>query len=485
MADVNSPNRATPPYEPLSQADVQRIVQAAHQLMRETGVQFDPDPRVLDLFSDAGCDVGSEGLVKFDPEIVDESLETAARSVEIWDRSGSGFIEIDRWHTWFFTGMTAIHVFDRETGERRPSAREDLGAITRVADALPDIDGASVACKITEHSNVQGEIEEFAELVANTTKPLEYLCESDLALEAAIEMASAVRGGAQCLAEKPYFLQMVTPLPLYLAKAHTDQMIRAIESGIPVSVGTVTIGGASTPMTIAGSLIHGLATDFAAMVLGQRVRRGCFCVGSSDIAFMDPISGSLSGIAQTWSAEAAAAQIINSLGFPSLSRLAGVGSGGDFDPDTVSQATATMIEVFYSRPTTVDLLSMVDGGMTYSLRLLLLCHDLIGMLRTLWKGIRIDDETLALELTRSQGPRASYLAQRHTAKHARLEAWRSRYLAAPGETGAAGDGERGLTERIDAHLAEIVEHHEPEPLPGPLHKELDALLKKYGALPLR
>ena len=242
----------------------------------------------------------------------------------------------------------------------------------------------------------------------------------------------------------------------YLAKAHTDQMIRAIESGIPVSVGTVTIGGASTPMTIAGSLIHGLATDFAAMVLGQRVRRGCFCVGSSDIAFMDPISGSLSGIAQTWSAEAAAAQIINSLGFPSLSRLAGVGSGGDFDPDTVSQATATMIEVFYSRPTTVDLLSMVDGGMTYSLRLLLLCHDLIGMLRTLWKGIRIDDETLALELTRSQGPRASYLAQRHTAKHARLEAWRSRYLAAPGETGAAGDGERGLTERIDAHLAVVV-----------------------------
>jgi trimethylamine--corrinoid protein Co-methyltransferase len=484
MADAIPDHRATPPYAPLSEADVERILRAARQLMGETGVQFDPDPRVLDLLSDAGCDVGSDGLVKFDPEIVGEALETAARSTRIWDRPGSGFLEIDRWHTWFFPGMTSIQVFDRETGERRPSTQADLATVTRVADALPDMDGVCIACKITEHSSAQGEIEEFATLVANTTKPLEYLCESDVALEAAIEMAAAVRGGAQRLAEKPYFLHLVTPLPLYLAKPHTDQMIRAIENGIPISVGTVTIGGASTPMSVAGGLVHGLATDFAAMVLGQRIRRGCFCVGSSDIAFMDPVSGGLSGIGQTWSAEAAAAQIVNHLGFPSLSRLAGVGGGGEFDHATVSQATATMVEVFYSRPTTVDLLGMVDGGMSYSLRLLLLCHDLIGMLRTLWKGIRIDDETLALELTRSLGPRASYLAQRHTAKHARLEAWRSRYLPTPAESVAQGARERDLLERIDAHLAEIIERHEPDPLPDPLRKELGALLEKYGASPL-
>ena len=57
MADEKIPLAGTPVYEVLSEAQVQKIVDAIFQLLRETGVAFDPDPRVLDLFSDAGCDI--------------------------------------------------------------------------------------------------------------------------------------------------------------------------------------------------------------------------------------------------------------------------------------------------------------------------------------------------------------------------------------------------------------------------------------------
>ena len=51
-----------------------------------------------------------------------------------------------------------------------------------------------------------------------------------------------------------------------------------------------------------------------------------------------------------------------------------------------------------------------------------------GLLRTLWQGVRIDDEMLALDLAREVGPRGNYLAHRHTVSHCREQLWNSRYF---------------------------------------------------------
>lgn len=481
MSEPTGHHGDTPPYDPLSEAEAWRIVDATLELMRESGVQFDPDPRVLDLFSGAGCDVSPDGRVKFAPEPVREALDSVPRSARIWNRDGSDFIQMDNRHTWFSPGMTAIKVFDVQTGKRRESTREDLADITRVADALPDIDAVCVACKIVEHSTVQGEIEEFAVLAANTAKPLEYLCETDLALEAAIELGAAARGGADRLAEKPYFIHGVTPLPLYFAKAHTDQIIRAVEHGIPVTAGTLTIGGASTPITIAGNLVHGLATDFAAIALGQLVRKGCFCMGSSDVVFMDPASGTLGSFSQTLLAEAAKAQIGRLLDLPIAHGHGGKARCRGFGPDTVAQASLTMLHAFHSRPCTCSYLGLVDGGVTYSLRTLLLCHDLVGLVRRQWQGLRVDDEMLALDLSKAVGPRGDYLAQPHTADHCRSERWPSRYLERRNAKDMEEAGESDVLERVDADLRDLLASHWPEPLPDAVRERMNSILEKYGA----
>ena len=480
MTDATTRHTGMPPYDPLSEAEARRILDASFELMRETGVQFDPDPRVLDLFTDAGCDVARDGLVKFDAEFVRESLASVARRVQLWNRPGSEFVEIGSGQTLFSPGMTCIEVFDTETGERRKSTREDLASITRVADALPDIDLVCVPCKIVERADARGEIEEFAVMAANTTKPLEYLCESSLALEAVIEIAVAIRGGADRLAEKPYFLQLVTPLPLYYAKSHCDQILRAAECGIPVNAGTATIGGASTPMTIAGSLVHALATDFAGMALSQLVRKGCFCMGSSDAAFMDPATGGLGGFSQGLLADLAISQIRRLLDLPTLTGVGGFAQGLGFDRDAVSQASMTMLQSFYTRPATCEYLGFTGGGVAFSFHNLLLCHDLVGLLRRLWQGIRIDDETLALDVSRAVGPRGSYLAERHTAEHCREERWGSRYFGKTGAPSRKSDSGDDVVDLIDRDLQTILTGHRPEPLPEELRRTVDAILEKWS-----
>jgi trimethylamine:corrinoid methyltransferase-like protein len=481
MSDATTSRGETPPYALLGETEAQRIENAAFRIAHEIGVQFDPDPRILDLFSGAGCDVSADGLVKLPPACVREAIDSMAKSVRIWDRPGSGFIEIGGGDTCFFPGMTCIEVIDPETLEARQSTREDLARNTRVADALPDIDGVCVTCKIVEHSNLQGEMEEFAVLLANTSKPLEYLCENDAALAAAIEMAAAVRGGADQLFERPYFIHLVTPLPLHYAKTHTDQILRAVECGVPLNVGTFNLGGASAPMSMAGNIAHGLATDFGAMLLAQLVRRGSFCLGSSDVGFMDPLTGSLGGFSQALLAEMAVCQIRRRLGYPSLTGLGGIHQSASFDQTSVAQVAGTMLQAFHSRPATCDYLGMADGGMAYSLHLLLLCHDLAGLLRKLWQGIRVDDETLAVDLVREVGPQGNYLAQRHTDEHCRVEPWQSRYFRASETAGVSAAEREDLIDRVDADLRRILATHRPAPLPAPLRAQIDAILQRSGA----
>jgi trimethylamine:corrinoid methyltransferase-like protein len=470
----------TDPGALLPGPDVEQLIDGALRLLHDTGCAFEPGTEAIELFTAAGCRVDDSGVVRFEPELVRRAIATTAKSARLWDRSGAYCLELDAAHTWFIPGMTGIKVYDLVSGEARDSNGEDLAIITRVADALPDIDAVCVACKNVARSDIYGEIEEFAVLVQNTAKPLEYLCENAESFATAIEMAAAVRGSREALAEKPYFLQIVTPLPLTYWRTHIDQIILGARSGIPMSIGTLPIGGASAPITMAGCIVNSLATDFAAMVLGQLARRGSFVIGSSDVRFMEPATGGMGNFPQTWLADIAVHQVRRHLGLPSFTGIAGRSVARRFNQDAVWEISATFMQAFFSRPATLDYCGLLDNGITFSLHALCLCDELAALLRTMWQGLRVDAETMALELAHAVGPRGNYLAQVHTARHCREQQWPARYLGThiPLSIGAKPD--RELFERIDADLHTILAEHRPAPLPPALAAALADIQARFA-----
>jgi len=471
----------TAPYEPIPGDQAQLLIDSAMILMRDSGIAFESGSEALSILRAAGCAASDDGVVRFEPERVRDALDSVAKSARLWDRSGTRGIDLDCRHTWFIPGMTCIKVYDLESGAPRDSTGEDLATITRVADSLPNIDAMCIACKNVARSDIHGEIEEFSIMASNTTKPLEYLCEQPASLGVVIEMAAAIRGGRQELFDKPYFLQIITPLPLNYHAMHTDQLIQAVRAGVPVSVGTLPIGGASTPITTAGSIVNSLATDFAAMVLAQIVRTGSFCIGSSDVCFMEPATGSIGNFAQTSLADLIMCQIRRRLGLPSFTGAAGYSGSPRFNQDAVAEITAGMLQSFFSRPATLDYLGSLDQGLTYSLHGLLLCHDLAGLLRTMWQGVQIDENTLALDLARAVGPRGNYLAQQHTVDHCREHLWQSRYFGPNMPLGVAGGADSDLKARIERDLRETLEHHHPQPLGAELTARLATIRERFAA----
>ncbi len=471
---------ASPAYDVLSDTHAQEIIDATYAILRDVGVGFEPDPRVMELFSNAGCEITADSLVRFPTRIVENALSGMAKSTRLWNRPGNDSIKIDGEHTWFFTGMTCIKVFDDITGEARDSNREDLARVTRVSDALSNIDAVSIGCKNVEHSGICGEVDEFITLVQNTEKPLEYLCEYPESLAAVLEIAATIRGGREALADKPYFMHLVTPLPLYYAKIHTDQIIMAVEAGVPLAMGTVTIGGASAPITMAGCITHSLATDFAGMVLAQLLRPGAFCIGGSDSAFMEAATGGIGAFSQTSMADMAMCQISRKLGFPSLTGVGGCANARRFNQDAVWEISSTMMQTFYSRPATCDYLGSLDEGITFSLHALLLGNELAGLLRKMWQGLAVDEDSMAMELTFQEGPRGNYLAQEHTVRHCRTEGWDAQYLGAKLPVSSGSRPDLDLFERLDEDLQRILQNHTPVALDPEITKQI--LSNKFCAV---
>ncbi len=140
-----------------------------------------------------------------------------------------------------------------------------------------------------------------------------------------------------------------------------------------------------------------------------------------------------------------------------------------------------LLEAFYLQPGTLDYLGILDSGITYSLHALLLCNDLAGMLRCLWKGIPVDDEHLALDVTRSVGLKGNYLGERHTAKHCRDNYWNSRYFGAAFPVSSSTVPDKDLIERIDDDLREILANYRPAPMPDPIRERIYAILGEFEA----
>jgi len=453
---------------------MEKIIDAIFRLMRETGAKFDPNPKVMDVLSDAGCDISSNGIVKFPTDLVRGCIESAGKSATIWDRSGNDSVEFSLPHTVFTTNLSAPNFMDMDTGERRPSTDEDIAVISRVSDALPNIDGLEVWFRISE-------IDRFLTSVMNSTKPKCAAFEDKFALQAAIEMATAIRGGATQLREKPFFYVSVSGMPLYYSTNELDQLLILIDNRIPLAVGTMGIGGASAPITIAGNVVNCFASDFAGLVLSQLLDKGSFCMVGSTIAFMDPRTGNLGAINEFTLAEMVKCQIGRHLGLPLHFSNAGISSGKEFNQETVLGATVTMMAGIFSQATCCSYVGGIDALQALSLHSLLLCNDLIGTARRMWKGVRVDDETLALDVTHEVGPTGGYLGEMHTAVHCREEISPINYFASKTLEAWEEGGKKDLKELIDEDLRKILSARKPEPLSASIQNQCRDILEKYQA----
>ena len=109
-------------------------------------------------------------------------------------------------------------------------------------------------------------------------------------------------------------------------------------------------------------------------------------------------------------------------------------------------------------------LGMLESGVTIDFGQLVMDNEFAGMIKHVLNGIPVDDENLAVDVIHDVGPLKDFLAQKHTLKHMNSQSQpdlidrrrRSKWQELGGTD---------MYERASAKAREILETHEPDPLP--------------------
>jgi len=121
-------------------------------------------------------------------------------------------------------------------------------------------------------------------------------------------------------------------------------------------------------------------------------------------------------------------------------------------------------------------LGMIESGMTFDFGQLVMDDEFAGMIKQCVRGIRVDDEALAVDIIGEIGPFGDFLSHDHTMAHMR-ETSQPALIDRRVREDWQRSGSTTVQDRALARARAILETHIPTPLPDGVADELAAIIR--------
>jgi trimethylamine--corrinoid protein Co-methyltransferase len=119
-------------------------------------------------------------------------------------------------------------------------------------------------------------------------------------------------------------------------------------------------------------------------------------------------------------------------------------------------------------------------GMVCSTDMLVMGDETIAMTKRFIQGIDVNAETLARDVIAAVGPGGHYLQEEHTFDHFKQQLWRPQLLERRDRSDWETDGSKDMAQRVRERVLDILETHQPAPLPEKTIQTL-AAIRERGA----
>lgn len=464
-------------FEVLSEDDIERIDQATIKILEDTGVAvYERQCRELLRLKGARVD-DAASKVKLPESVIREALETAPSRFRLAARAPSKSVDLGSGRTHFTNSATGIRVLDHVSGSVRQSVLDDISVFARVADALENIHffGPTVVAH-----DVPGEMHFLSEALAaleNTTKHVTHESHGTELTKCYIDMARVVAGGDEELRKNPVVSAGGCPVsPLQFDRANTEAMLELARAGMPYDVLSMAMGGATSPITLAGQLAVVNAEVLAGLTICQSASPGCPIIYGSVASTMDMRTGVLAlGAPERAVLNSAVTQMAKHYAIPSL--VGGMSTDGKLpgDQSMFEKAMTALPPVLAG----VDILfgpAMLSSATTYSAEQLVIDDEIAGALSQIRSGMSVDDETLALDMVEAKGPGGSFIGTKHTLNHLRKDVW----LPSLADRNIAENWERlgakDMRAKARETVAGILSEHSVQPLEPEQMKEIGSIM---------
>jgi trimethylamine--corrinoid protein Co-methyltransferase len=460
----------------LSDAVAELVHVKSVEILAEVGFCV-PEPDALARLQAAGFPVDRESqMVRVTPELLDTALDRLPRDVMLYDRSGESPAPFEHGST-FMGGGTPVNVLDLETGRRRPATWQDVRALVTLQDGLPQVDVVRPTVTATDCGECS-DLVEIAELLRCTGKPGVHRTLAAERVDAAVEMLAAVAGGEDAFRAHPSFSTLYCPIsPGYFTPENVRCMLRWAEHGVPITLLSMAMGGASAPATLLGELVVINADILAWIVALQILYPGVPLLYGSVSAVLDMRTGLLPlGAPERGMINSGAAAMGRFYGIPSM--CGGLSSDAkQLDAQAGFEKAVTAFPLMLEGADIIYGVGATDAGSSISYLQMILDDELIAGLRRMMQGITVHDLEEEMALIKARTPRGNFLGAKHTRRTFR-EHWLPGILSRDSYEAWQAKGE--TIEQVCRRKArELLEQHRPPPLPAEVEAELERIVRRY------
>jgi trimethylamine--corrinoid protein Co-methyltransferase len=464
----------------LSLDEIGEIDEATVQVLSEVGVSIASE-KACQILDAAGAQVDHKtGIAKIPEDLVRRSISLSVRTpLNLYDRSGESFMRLEGKRTYNISGFDATYTLDSDTGERRPSTKRDIGQFAKIADALPNIHVVGTEAIPQDVPARSAELHAVEVILNNTSKHCHF-SPSDAEVAQAVFRMVRLACGRDDLTSKPPITSMVSPTsPLRWEKNAIETLMETAAAGIPLHIISQPIAGITAPITLAGVLLLQNVETLAGLVVAQLVRSGTHVIYGYVPTVLDMREAN-AAIASPEGAimRIASAQVAKYYGLPCLS------AGPDTDAHVHDEQTAweKAITGFAIYLGGADLMlnpGMFSSGLIVSYEQLVIDNEILGYLERVVRGMRADQETLAVDLVRKVGHGGQFLKEAHTLKQFKSEHWIPDISCRAAFGRWMHKGGRDIVESAREKARAILREHHPQELPTSRKEELAGIVKDF------
>jgi trimethylamine--corrinoid protein Co-methyltransferase len=402
-------------FEVLSQKELELIDSETLRILDESGVKV-LHKRGLDLLEGIGCRVDrSSGTACIPSSVVRKTLEKVPGLFSLYGRNTDFRLDLGEDNVCFGPGGFAVFVEDMNTGERRRAVRKDLVEHLKVSDGLRGCEFNHVNVFPSDIPEKTADLHMWADTFVYQTKPIMNENYNVRSVDALVEMGAVIRGSEKNLIDKPMVCLDVCVLsPLSHVGRQVDLLLAGAKYGLPISINSGPIAGATSPVTLASAVTLANAEILRAIVIAYSAGPIAPVLYGSWSRHMDMRTGNVTmGGPEFALLKICTSQMGKYYGIPTR-------GGGALSDSLACDAQAGYEKMLTTLIPAISSLNYISGmGLNetenlQSLTQLVIDNEIVMIVKRILKGIKVDTDHLAVDLIISKGPGSHFLDTDHT-----------------------------------------------------------------------
>jgi len=473
-------------YRPLSRREEQATHEAALHLLETLGMS-QAIPAMVDLVVASGGRLTEDGRLLFPKDLVSETIAGAHRDVVLHGRRPGLELDLSGTRVHMSSGGASPALVDLETGRYRDSTTRDLYDAARLVDAMPHVHHFSRSLVARDAPDpLSLDVNTAYACLAGTAKHVSISVSEPENVSAIADICYTIAGGEAAFRAEPFLTIMVCHVvpPMRFAMEACETLEAAVRAGFPVQIISAGQAGATSPATIAGSLVQAIAETLAGLVFARLVDPSVPAIFAPKPLVADLRTGAMCGGGGEQAVlMAAAAQMGRYYDLPTSS-IAGITDAKIADAQHGSEKNlAVSLAAHAGCNLVTQACGMQASLLGASLEAYVIDNDMLGNILRSLRGVEVSAETLAADVIadvcRGEG---HYLGHAQT-----LARMKSDYVyPTVGDRRSPrdweDDGARDIRDRARTRAKEILATHFPDHLADAvdhgLRRQYDLLLSR-------